>query len=60
MDYRKFMAGVAIAILLTFMAQTMIALTAVSGVGVGAYLTSSHFVFSIFVILVIYILAWRE
>lgn len=59
MDYRKFIAAIAIAILLTFMVQTMAALASYGG-GLGMYLTSSHFVFSIFVILVIYILAWRD
>lgn len=59
MDYRKFIAAVAIAMMLAFMAQTIYSLTA-AGFGVGAYVTSAHFVFSIFVILVIYVLAWKK
>jgi len=58
MNTRQFMAFVAILILLMFMAQTIVALSAFGGVGV--YFISPHFVFSIFVILVIYMLAWRK
>lgn len=53
------MAAVAIAMMLAFMVQTIVTLTA-AGFGVGAYVTSAHFVFSVFIILVIYVLAWKK
>lgn len=59
-DYRKFMAFIAILILIAFQIQIFGMMAAYGGIGFGAYVTSPHFIFTIFVILVIYVLAWRK